>query len=230
MRKSIVSVVALLVLSMLLAACSPVQGSAPDKALNSFLIQNSVRFTSIMGSFAQSPEYLSLFFSDPELFEFVAEIAADDYTYPNKAVIITVPDATVDAIIEEVAGGLDLPDDAREMFVTRMMAGVPGILNSHEGVMAIAATSVLSASKAMLAHEDFTENTYVILVYDNFNSVTFFGKSSESIVSASSTFLFLADDMLDAVSERTVSGYLEMFNISGAAVEYLYGEALENYK
>ena len=230
MKKRITGVSVLIVLSILLGACSPVRNSIDDKLLNGFLIQNSIGLTSIMGSFAQCPEYLGLFFTDSELFEFVAEIGTGDYTSPNKAVIITVPDAAVDAIIEEVAGELDLPDDAREMFVARMMAGVPGIVNSRKGVTAIAAASVLSAGKALLAHEDFAENTYVILVYDNFNSVTFFGRSSKGTVLVSSTLLFLDGDELDAITERTVADYLEMFGISRVTVEYFYEDTLANYK
>jgi len=192
-----------------------------------------MRLTSIMGSFAQSPEYIGLFTADQsELMEIIIEIGAEVAdNLPSKAVIINVPDAAVNAAISEFAGELNLPDDAYEIAVTRMLAGVPAILNSHQGVNVLAATSILSASKALMSHEDFAGSAYIILVYNNFNSVTFFRKHSEGVVSASSTFVFLDGDMLDAITERTVLDYIsEVLGISGVTVEYLYGDTLVNYR
>jgi len=126
-----------------------------------------------MGSFAQSPEYIQLFFGgQTELAELIVEIGADDYTFPNKAVLIKVPDETMDSLIKDMAGELNLPDEAYEIAVTRMFLSIPNMVNSLQGANILAATGILNVSKAFQAHEDFTESTYVILIYDNHNSVS----------------------------------------------------------
>ena len=238
--KNIIAISALLMPSFILTACFPVQSTnteppyvetaVDEQRLNSLLIQNSVELASIIGSFAKSPEYPILFFDSPEVLEFVAEIGAEDFASPNKAVIITVPDAAIAAVIAEISPEIDLPNDAYEMFVARMMAGVPGMLNSQEGVNAIVAANILSAGKPLHAHGELTEHTYVVLFYDNVNIVTFFARFSNGMVDATSTLLFLDDEIQNAVTRQEVEDYLEMLGIGGVRVTYIYGDRLATYK
>ena len=196
---------------------------AYGKTLNEYLISNSIKLTRIIGSFAQSDGFIELHISGaPYVTDIIKAIGAYDYTYPNGAVIIRVPDRIIDFLIENMAGELDLPDDAYELFVTRMFLSVPNIINSWQGVSILTAASILSANKSFHSHKDFYESTYVILIYDSHSSITSFRKSSEGIITASSTFLFLSEVMEGILIENRVVEYLyEIFDITGFSVEFI---------
>lgn len=231
MKKHILSISVIIVLSILLCSCSQVQDNVSNQQLSEYLVKNSITLTSTMDSLAQSTEYINMTSGSPDLIEIVTSIGAEDFTAPNKAVLIKIPDTTIDSIIKDMAGELNLQGDAYEMVVTRLCASVPSIINAQQGVNTIAVTSILNVSKAFQKHRDFTDNTYVILIYDNYNSVTFYRNSVEGITSSSSSFLFLTDDMKKALTDETASDYLSQeFNINGIEVEYIDGDAIANYK
>lgn len=184
-----------------------------------------------MDSLAQNSGYISMTSGAPDLIELVTAIGADDYAAPNKALLIKVTDAAVDSIIKNMVGELNLQGDAHEMVVTRMLSSVPSIVNAQQGINTLAATSTLTVGKAFQQRNDFTGNAYVILIYENYNSVTFLRNSDEGITSASATFLFLADDMKKSVTDETVTDYLsEKLNIKGVEVEYIDGDTIAGYK
>lgn len=160
----------------------------------------------------------------------VTEIGADEYTAPNQAVLITVPDETVDTVIKNMAAELNLSDDAYEMAVTKMLLSVPGMINAQQGVTAVAATSLLNAGKAFRQHKELTANAYVVLIYDNHSSITMFRNAADGITSASATFLFPSDELKKAVTDETVFDYFsERFGISEFEVEYITGDTIASY-
>jgi hypothetical protein len=207
MAKRVLGPPAFFVLAIFLCACASVQDNALNKPLNEYLISNSISITCMMDILAQSAEYMKLVSGAPELGGAVAEIGADDYSAPNKAVLITVPDTTADAAIKNMAGELDLSDDAYEQVVARMLAAVPSMINAQQGAMSLAAASVLNANEVLRQHKDFAANTYIVLAYDNRGSVTLFRKSTEETITASSTFLFLNEELKNALTEETVFDY-----------------------
>ena len=231
MKKNISTISMFLMVLMLLCACADTPNNLSDMPLNQHLITKSIELTCTMDSLAQSDEYMMLISVQPELNDIIAKIGNDEYKAPNKAVIIKVSDEAIGSIIWGNIGELNLPDDAYEMVVARMYSSVPSMINAQQGVTTLAATSVISVGKAFQQHRDFSNNTYVVLIYDNYSSVTVFIKSGEGTISASTTFLFLPDDIKRTVTEETAADYLSQeFNISGIEIEYIDGEKIAEYK
>lgn len=228
MKKHVPIIIVLLLLSSLLFSCSNDKKNIPDEPLNQHLIAKSIELTRAMDGLAQNSELMLFYLGQSELLGLAAEIGAGDYEFPNKAVLITVSDAAIDSIIKDYVGGLNLADDAHDMFIARICASIPNYINGQQGVSVISTTSVLAVNKAFQQHKDFSGNVYVILIYDNFDSVTLFRNSSGGITAASSTFLFLTEDMKEAVMDETVGDYLyERYNVRGIEIEYIAGDKIK---
>ena len=198
-----------------------------DMPLNKRLISQSIELTVTMGSLAKSDEYIKLLSLQPDINDFVTKMGDDDYTAPKKAVLIKVSDESLMSIIEKYAGKLDLPESANEILVSRMFMFLPNYVNALQGAGAITAASMLSAGKTLRLREDFYDNTYVILLYENNSSITCMRKNGEDTISATSTFLFLNEEMMSAVSDETIAEYIrkQLGNVK-VGIEYIEGDAL----
>jgi hypothetical protein len=231
MAKRLLGPPAIFMLAIFLCACAHMQDNALDKPLNEYLISNSISITCTMDSLAQNDEYVKLVSGAPELGGAVAEIGADEYSAPNNAVLITVPDTTADAAIKNMAGELDLSEEAYEQAVARMLSAVPNMINAQQGAMSLAAASALNANEVLRQHKDFAANTYVVLAYDNRGSVTLFRKSAEGTITASSTFLFFNEELKTALAEETIFDYFfQLYSIGGFEVEYVAGDTIAGYQ
>ena len=231
MKRNISIISMFLMVLVLLCACSNTPNNQSDIPLNQHLITKSIELTCAIDSLAQSDEYMALISAQPELNDLLTEIGNDEYNAPNKAVLIKVSDVVISAIMSGDIEELNLSDDAYEMVITRIYSSVPSMINAQQGVTILAATSMISGGKAFQQHKDFSDNTYVVLIYDNYSSVTVFIKSNEGITSASTTFLFLSDDMKRAITEETVAEYLSQeLNISEIDIEYIDGKKISEYK
>jgi len=219
MKKTLIAL-ALVAVSFLAGSCSTM---GRDSTLNEFLIQNSIRLTGIMGDFAQSDEFVGLFIGDGHVQELVREIGRHEYALPNVAVIIRVPETVINSAMANMTSGISLSDDAREVFVTRTVLSVANTINAMQGVSVLAATNILGVNKAFLSHENFTGTAYVLLIYDNNKSIAAFRKSSEGIVNANSSFVFLSEEIEALLAERNgaalVSFIHHALGVSGAGIE-----------
>ena len=217
------TIIAIAGLLALLCACGtpnlPTEKET-EATLQQYLVDRSIELTCVMDSMAQSEDYRALAVPMGEVSDLVEDIGTSDYTKPSKAVLFRVSDEDMRAMLEHNMGTLDLPDAALDMLLTRMGSSIPQMLNAMQGVNALAATSVLSVGKAYPEHSDFKANTFVLLAYSDYYSVTFFRKSGDSITPAASSFLYMDDEMRAAVRDMTVSDYIAK-NYAGLGLPFL---------
>jgi len=231
----------LLALAMLFCVCTNTQNIVNNIPLDQQQITQSIELTCIMGSIAQSEEYMQMLSAQPEWRGLIKELGAEDYSAPKKAILIKISDETVNmflgAAIEALTGQtgaemLDLSEEAYEMVQSRMLSSVPSIINAWQGVEKIAVSSMLTVNKTYQQHKDFSDNTYVVLIYDNYDSVTFFRNSGDNITSASTSFLFLNDEMKTAAEKEDMLAYIfgQLGVIDGIEIDYIGGDTIAEYR
>lgn len=239
MKKKVLGISAVFVLSALLWACSNKQDKEYNEGLDEYLISKSIEFTCMMDSLAQDTEYISLVTPNPDITEFITEIGSYEYIAPNKAVLIKIPDMILESILKDTVGEFDFAEDVHELVMARSASSVPNMINAQKGADKIAVSSILNVSKPFQQYQDFTGSIYVVLLYDQYSSATFFRNTDEGITTAASSFLFLNDDLKNTLEEETLFDQLsQLLNAAGIKTNYLDeievvyidGEKIAEYK
>lgn len=140
-----------------------------------------------MDKLAESKEYIESLSSQEEFSAILNEIAAGDYSTPTAVYKAVVPEGV---IAESLGASIDsFSDDIKSLVDDRLLASIPSQINAYEGVSALAALTLVSASTAAYV-EGVEESQLYIFIYDNgYSAMVAFMPQEANVISISSGFV-----------------------------------------
>ncbi len=178
---------------------APTITPAPEKSL----YEHGLDIIAMMDEMIRSEFYLDTMSSSREIAEKAAELAHGNYTNPETVYELSVPDfAVLLALLDEEMTGLEsLSPQLQAQLNTRSASSFITQLNAMEGVTAIAAGSVFSASKLFVNHE-ITENTIYLYTFEKGQPVAIVYTPGENhAVNATGFFLMNEDISTESAME-----------------------------
>lgn len=142
-KKAAKKILALILLSMFL--CFSACGSDDRESITDTL-ELGTEVTSIMGEMLADPNYLSLTTSSEEIVAMANSWDTKDYDTPVQIYAVSIDNWNIffegsDIRLE------DFSPELQQLIAQRMWSAVPNMINSRDGVVILALTSALTASK-----------------------------------------------------------------------------------
>lgn len=151
--------------------------AAEAEAHHRFLLRKGVELTETLQKMAASEGYMSLFFSGtPDVKELAEEIAIGEFGKPDAAVIIELPEVSLELLLELLTASLinedssidlSLFDDTtvKDMLIMRIPSIIPNLWLSRQGYAWMMLSNAITVSEMDDLPEGLGDYTYAALVY-----------------------------------------------------------------
>jgi len=144
-----------------------------------------------MQELAASKEYMNLLSPSESLQQITDRMASQDYSLPENAYLIKLPDDILLGAVRSFATDLNIPENILEKLKYKVNGSMfANLINSDYGSEMIAATSMTTWGKSYIQPQGWSDNMLLFLQYPGeFSSIIAFAKSGDGVISASAVFV-----------------------------------------
>ncbi len=206
-----------IVLSLLFALSAPGLADTGAEDADIELIGASGEMLDRMLVLTGSPAYSDLYSSSTDIRAVTDEILANDYTKPEKTIVIAVDSAYLKNTLEalNVMMGLNIDsslfnDDVFHMLGPKLLNAIPSLLNGREGVTWLAAQSILNAQDVIRLQNTENAVVFVLRFYgeDRPSAYVSFSVKGDGLTLVNAGFVKIPEDILNMLFDGGVTQYL----------------------
>ncbi len=168
MKKAVVLWALFLGFALAVTGCAP---AAQSQNGDTFAVKSAFSLSQTLGKLTASPECVALFAGNNTIVSEATSLSAMDLAKPTRAEIITLPQQSVDSLLDYLSSSLTEDETLKNLLIRRLAASVPSRINGQAGVSWLATSSVLTVSETF-SRTDMAGITYVILYYDGHPAAT----------------------------------------------------------